>query len=123
MSLDHIGFYVSDFDEAKAFFVAALQPLGIVIAKEGAGWAMLGKPGRPQVWFGSSGPPAGGVHLAFSAANRDQVRAFHFAALAAGGKDNGAPGVRAQYHPTYYGAFVIGPDGHNVEAVCHKPEG
>ena len=76
---------------------------------------------RP-VWIGVHGIPPGPIHLAFAAENRDQVREFHRAALAAGGRDNGAPGVRAKYHPDYYGAFVFDPDGHNIEAVCHKPE-
>ena len=123
MILDHIGFNVSDFPKSKAFFVEALQPLGIGIVSEGEGWAMIGREQKPQFWFGSFGNPPGPIHLAFSAKNREQVRQFHRAALAAGGKDNGAPGVRAQYHPNYYAAFVIGPDGHNIEAVCHDPEG
>jgi catechol 2,3-dioxygenase-like lactoylglutathione lyase family enzyme len=83
---------------------------------------MLGKEGKPQFWFGSFGPNPGRIHVAFAVINREQVRQFYAAALAAGGKDNGAPGVREQYHPNYYGAFVIGPDGHNIEAVCHQPE-
>lgn len=122
MTLDHIGFNVSDFPKTKQFLLRALQPLGIGIVMEGEGWAMIGKNGKPQFWFGSFGKSPGPIHIAFAAENREQVRQFHTAALAAGGKDNGAPGVRAQYHPNYYGAFVIGPDGHNVEAVCHEPE-
>jgi catechol 2,3-dioxygenase-like lactoylglutathione lyase family enzyme len=123
MILDHIGFNVSDLAGSKAFFSAALQPLGIVVVAEGEGWAMIGKNGKGQFWFGSFGSPPGAIHIAFAAEDREQVRAFHAAALAAGGQDNGAPGVRPQYHPNYYGAFVIGPDGHNIEAVCHLPEG
>lgn len=121
MIIDHIGFNVSDFAGARAFFVQALEPLGIGIVQEGEGWAMLGRPGDLEggFWFGAFGPPPGPVHVAFRAADRDQVRRFHAAALAAGGRDNGAPGLRPQYHPHYYGAFVIGPDGHNIEAVCH----
>jgi catechol 2,3-dioxygenase-like lactoylglutathione lyase family enzyme len=122
MILDHIGFNVSDFVAGRTFLVRAPAPLGINIVKEGDGWAMIGRSGRPQFWFGSSGPSPGPIHIAFAAANREQVRRFHVAALAAGGKDNGAPGIRQQYHPSYYGAFVIGPDGHNIEAVCHEPE-
>jgi len=121
MILDHIGFNVSDFPASKAFFVKALEPLGIGVAAEGEGWAMLGKGGKPQVWFGAFGNPTNPIHIAFAADNREQVRRFHAAALAAGGKDNGGPGLREHYHPTYYGAFIIGPDGHNVEAVCHSP--
>jgi len=120
--LDHIGFNVSDFPAALDFFCKALAPLGIHVVKEGEGWAMIGRGDRPQFWLGSFGAPPGAIHVAFAAENRQQVRDFHAAALAAGAKDNGAPGVREQYHPTYYGAFVIGPDGHNIEAVCHRPE-
>lgn len=121
MILDHIGFHVSDFAIARRFFVEALAPLGIGITKEGEGWAMIGRDGRGQFWFGSFGPPPGAIHIAFAATSREQVRQFHAAALAAGGRDNGAPGLRPQYHPDYYAAFVIGPDGHNVEAVCRTP--
>jgi catechol 2,3-dioxygenase-like lactoylglutathione lyase family enzyme len=105
--LDHIGLAVRDFGRSRTFYRRALAPLGIETVLEGEGWAMLGKDGRPQFWIG--------VH-------REQVRAFHRAALAAGGRDNGAPGIRARYHPNYYGAFVFDPDGHNIEAVCHAPE-
>ena len=122
MVFDHIGFDVSNFAETKQFLSKALAPLGIVITKEGEGWAMLGRPGEGQLWFGSFGASPGPIHVAFAAANREQVRQFHAAALAAGGKDNGAPGLRPHYHANYYGAFVIGPDGHNFEAVCHKAE-
>jgi catechol 2,3-dioxygenase-like lactoylglutathione lyase family enzyme len=119
---DHIGFNVSDFAKSKAFFLQALQPLGIRVVAEGDGWAMIGKDGKPQLWFGAMGPVPGPIHVAFAAASRAQVREFHQAALAAGGQDNGGPGLR-DYHPNYYGAFVIGPDGHNIEAVCHAAEG
>ena len=121
MILDHIGFHVSDLAAARQFFVAALAPLGIGITKEGEGWAMIGRDGRGQFWFGAFEPSPGPIHLAFAADSREQVRQFHAAALAAGGRDNGAPGLRPQYHPDYYAAFVIGPDGHNVEAVCRIP--
>jgi hypothetical protein len=87
--------------------------------KRGDGWAMMGRDGRPQFWFGATGPAPGPLHLAFAARSRDEVRGFYAAAIAAGGKDNGAPGLRVHYHANYYGAFVIGPDGHNVEAVHH----
>ena len=122
MILDHIGFNVSDLAKTRAFLVAALAPLGIGVVQEGEGWAMIGKEGRPQFWFGSFGKVPGPIHIAFAADDREQVRRFHAAALAAGGTDNGAPGLRPHYHPDYYGAFVIGPDGHNFEAVCHRPE-
>jgi catechol 2,3-dioxygenase-like lactoylglutathione lyase family enzyme len=120
MVFDHIGFNVTDFQKSKAFFIQALRPLGIGITKEGDGWAMVGREGEGQLWFGSFGASPGAVHIAFAATTREQVRQFHAAALAAGGKDNGQPGLREHYHPNYYGAFVIGPDGHNIEAVCHS---
>jgi len=116
---DHIGFNVSDFARSKAFYLAALEPLGIGVVKEGEGWAMLGRDGKGGFWFGSFGAAPHGMHVAFSAASRTQVDAFHEAALAAGGRDNGGPGLRPQYHSGYYAAFVIDPDGHNIEAVCH----
>ena len=122
MILDHIGFNVSDLAASKHFYQAALAPLGIRVAAEGNGWAMLGRDGKPQFWFGAFGASPGPFHIAFAAANREQVRQFHAAALQAGAKDNGAPGLRPQYHADYYGAFVIGPDGHNIEAVCHHAE-
>jgi catechol 2,3-dioxygenase-like lactoylglutathione lyase family enzyme len=123
MILDHIGLAVRDFTKSGTFYRRALAPLRIQTVFEGEGWAMLGRDDRPQFWFGLQGIPPGPLHIAFAAENREQVRAFHRAALAAGGRDNGAPGVRARYHPNYYGAFVFDPDGHNVEAVCHLPEG
>lgn len=122
MVFDHIGFNVSDLAGAKAFLLQALQPLGIGLTAEGPGWAMIGRQGEGQFWFGSFGGSPGPIHIAFSATSREQVRQFHTAALAAGGKDNGAPGLRPNYHANYYGAFVIGPDGHNIEAVCHAAE-
>jgi catechol 2,3-dioxygenase-like lactoylglutathione lyase family enzyme len=122
MILDHIGYNVRDFAVSKAFYVHSLAPLGIVILAQGEGWAMMGRDGKPQFWFGALGTPQTGVHLAFAAADRDQVQRFHVAALAAGGKDNGGPGLRPHYHANYYGAFAIDPDGNNIEAVCHRAE-
>jgi len=122
MILDHIGYNVRDFAVSKAFYAQALAPLGIVVLAQGDGWAMMGRDGKPQFWFGALGTPQTGVHLAFAATDREQVRRFHAAALAAGGKDNGGPGVRAHYHANYYGAFAFDPDGNNIEAVCHLPE-
>jgi len=121
MILDHIGYNVRDFAISKAFYVQALAPLGIVVLAQGDGWAMVGRDGKPQFWFGQLGAPQTGLHLAFAATDREQVRGFHAAALAAGGKDNGAPGTRPHYHEHYYGAFVHDPDGHNIEACCHEP--
>ena len=125
MVFDHIGFNVQDFGKTKDFLCAALAPLGLAIVQEDTqqGWAMIGRRGEGVLWFGSLGGVPGPIHIAFAAASREQVRRFHAAALAAGGHDNGAPGLRPHYHANYYGAFVIGPDGHNIEAVCHRPEG
>jgi catechol 2,3-dioxygenase-like lactoylglutathione lyase family enzyme len=122
MVLDHIGFNVTDLQASKAFLVRALEPLGMSITKETETWAMLGRRGDGELWIGSLGASPGPIHVAFSARTREEVRQFYAAALAAGGKDNGAPGLRTHYHASYYGAFVIGPDGHNYEAVCHRPE-
>ena len=119
---DHVGFGVTDYALSKAFFLASLQPLGVGVVMEGAHGIGIGPKGKPALWlFQTSDKPAP-LHIAFAAANRQEVRNFHRVALEAGGKDNGAPGLRPQYHPNYYGAFVIGPDGHNVEAVCHQTE-
>jgi catechol 2,3-dioxygenase-like lactoylglutathione lyase family enzyme len=122
MVFDHIGFNVTDFPKAKEFLVRSLRPLGIGITMEGEGWAMIGRKGEGNLWFGSFGGSPGPIHMAFAAKSREDVRQFYAAAIAAGGQDNGAPGLRPQYHPNYYGAFVIGPDGHNIEAVCHAAE-
>lgn len=122
MVFDHIGYNVSDLARTRAFLVEALAPLDMAITKEAEGWAMIGRRGEGQLWFGAFGPSPGPIHVAFAAKNRQQVDRFHAAALAAGGRDNGAPGLRPHYHAHYYGAFVIGPDGHNYEAVCHQPE-
>jgi catechol 2,3-dioxygenase-like lactoylglutathione lyase family enzyme len=119
---DHLGFAVGDFDKSRAFYLRALAPLGIGAAMEGDHFIGFGRDGRPQFWIGAGEAPATRMHLAFSAKNRGEVRAFYEAALAAGGKDNGPPGLRPNYHPNYYGAFVIDPNGHNIEAVCHGPE-
>ena len=121
MVFDHIGFNVTDFAAAKTFFVQALAPLGLTITQEEKAWAMIGKAGEGNLWFGAMGDVPGPVHVAFAAQDREAVRQFHAAALAAGGRDNGAPGLRPQYHPAYYAAYVLGPDGHNLEAVCHQP--
>lgn len=122
MIVDHIGLAVRDFGISGTFYRRSLAPLGIDTLLEGEGWAMLGRDGKPEFWFGVHGIPPGPIHIAFAAGTREQVRLFHRAALGAGGRDNGAPGIRAKYHPNYYGAFVFDPDGHNIEAVCHLPE-
>jgi len=120
--LDHLGFAVSDLQASRAFYSAALAPLGVGVLMEFGEHIGFGRDGKPNFWIGSGGKPAGRLHLAFSARNREEVRAFHEAALAAGATDNGEPGLRPDYHPHYYGAFVIDLNGHNIEAVCHSPE-
>jgi len=121
---DHVGIRASNVEASVRFFLQALAPLGVGIAMKGPHGAGLGKHGKPSLWIyqaegeGASPTP---LHLAFAADSRSQVDAFHRAAIEAGGQDNGAPGLRAHYHPHYYAAFVIAPDGHNVEAVCHLP--
>ncbi len=127
MIIDHFGLGVSDYARAKAFYSAALAPLGITLATElgpeetpGMVWACgFGKGGKPEFWIGSDGRTTPPLHVAFAVASRTEVRAFYEAALRAGGRDNGAPGLRPQYHSSYYAAFVLDLDGHNIEAVCH----
>lgn len=119
---DHLGFGASDLAASKAFFLQALQPLGVHVVMEGPYGVGMGRDGKPSLWLHEANGVPTPMHLAFTARTRADVDAFHRAALAAGGRDNGAPGLRPHYHPHYYGAFVIGPDGHNVEAVCHTPE-
>ncbi|HEX6928388.1 MAG TPA: VOC family protein [Gammaproteobacteria bacterium] len=122
MIIDHIGLAVSDYEKSKAFYVKALAPLGIELVMEIKGHAGFGRDGKPEFWISSEKTPGTRIHVAFDATSRDQVNAFHETALAAGALDNGAPGLRQIYHPDYYGAFVLDPDNHNIEAVCHKPE-
>ncbi|MEO5805280.1 VOC family protein [Devosia sp.] len=122
---DHFGFAVGDFDKSAAFYDAALTPLGIKRAMqfEFPGGQVIGYGAeRPEFWVNSGEALRDHVHIAFAAKTRAEVDAFHKAAMAAGGRDNGKPGIRTEYHPAYYGAFVLDPDGHNVEAVCHAPE-
>ena len=122
---DHVKFGVSDFAASKAFFLKALEPLGVVIAAEGEptyGIELVQKGGKASLILHQSAERPAHLHLAFMADTREQVEAFYRAALAAGGKDNGGPGLRPNYHANYYAAFVIGPDGHNIEVVCHSPE-
>jgi catechol 2,3-dioxygenase-like lactoylglutathione lyase family enzyme len=116
---DHIGLRVKDIDAAKKFYKALLAPLGLVLCSEGDGYAGFGPKGAPALWLHPS-KKVSGAHIAFTAADRKSVDAFHKAGLKAGGKDNGAPGVRADYSPTYYAAFLVDADGNNVEAVCTK---
>jgi catechol 2,3-dioxygenase-like lactoylglutathione lyase family enzyme len=120
--LDHVGLDVSDYARSKAFYERALAPLGLRLVMEPTPEAGGFGADFPFFWiFRRDGGPGRGAHIAFTAASPEMVDAFHQAALAAGGTDNGGPGVREIYHPHYYGAFVFDPDGNNVEAVCHKP--
>jgi catechol 2,3-dioxygenase-like lactoylglutathione lyase family enzyme len=119
---DHVVFGVSDYAASKAFYLQALAPLGAAVVLEGPLGLEISADGKTSLCIGPSDEKPAHLHLAFRAENRQQVEAFYRAALAAGGKDNGAPGLRPKYHANYYAAFVIGPDGHNIEAVCHEPE-
>lgn len=126
--IDHISISASDFEKSKAFYSAALSPIGYALLMEfpasvtgHTDVAGFGEPPKPDFWVskGVSGNPP--MHVAFRVASREQVDAFYKAAIAAGGRDNGPPGPRPHYHEHYYGAFVLDPDGNNVEAVCHQP--
>jgi len=121
---DHVKFGVSDFATSKAFFVKALEPVGVAVIQEGPPTygVELNSGGIASLILYQTEEKSAPLHLAFTAENRKQVEAFYRAAMEAGGKDNGAPGLCPEYHPNYYAAFVIGPDGHNIEAVCHEPE-
>ena len=117
---DHVVLGVSDYAASKAFYLQALEPIGIAVVLEGPLGLELSADGKTSLCIFQTDEKPAHLHLAFRAANRQQVDAFHRAALAAGGEDNGAPGLRPKYHANYYAAFVIGPDGHNIEVVCHE---
>jgi catechol 2,3-dioxygenase-like lactoylglutathione lyase family enzyme len=121
--LDHAGFAVSDYHASRTFYEQALAPLGITLIMEPSGEAAgFGRDGRPFFWIEAQGQPVRGrLHIAFAAVDRASVDQFYAAALRAGATDNGPPATREIYHPHYYGAYVLDPDGHNIEAVCHKP--
>lgn len=119
---DHIGIRASNVEATEAFFLRALAPLGVGIAMKGPHGAGLGKGHKPSLWIYGTQEHVAALHLAFTAERRSQVDEFHSAAIEAGGQDNGPPGLRLHYHPNYYAAFVVAPDGHNVEVVCHLPE-
>jgi catechol 2,3-dioxygenase-like lactoylglutathione lyase family enzyme len=126
--IDHTGFTVSDMKRSRSFYTEALQRLGITLVMEvtaeqsgGGAHAGFGSDGKAFFWIGDHGRPGGPVHIAFTAGSREGVDSFYQAALGAGGRDNGAPGLRPHYHANYYGAFVLDPDGNNIEAVCHRP--
>jgi catechol 2,3-dioxygenase-like lactoylglutathione lyase family enzyme len=124
LMFDHVKFGVSDYAASKAFFLKALEPLGVAVVSEGPPTygVELSPKGKASLCLYQTEEKPAHLHLAFTAENRQQVEAFYRAALEAGGKDNGAPGLCPHYHANYYAAFVIGPDGHNIEVVCHKPE-
>jgi catechol 2,3-dioxygenase-like lactoylglutathione lyase family enzyme len=119
--IDHLILGVDDIEASKAFYERSLAPLGMEVVLAMPGGAGFGRDGKPVFWVADR-EPSGPVHVAFACPDRATVDAFHAAALAAGGRDNGAPGLRPHYHASYYGAFVYDPDGNNVEAVCHRPE-
>jgi catechol 2,3-dioxygenase-like lactoylglutathione lyase family enzyme len=126
--IDHTGVSVSNFAASKRFYERALRPLGYEVIMQlsaevtgGTDVAGFGVPPKPDFWVASGTPNVPPIHVAFRADDRAAVDAFYRAAIAAGGRDNGAPGLRPHYHPNYYGAFVLDPDGHNIEAVCHLP--
>ena len=127
--IDHIGLAVSDFAKSKDWYAKALAPIGYKVMMEFPAEQAGGQPaaglgdGKPDFWLAGGGPTQPHTHLAFAVKSRALVEAFYKAALAAGGRNNGPPGIRAHYHPDYYGAFVLDPDGHNVEVVCHYPPG
>jgi len=131
--IDHLSTYATDFPATRAFYASALGALGHGVQSElsldgdpdlpGRRICAFGPPGKPVFWVIEAREVASPRHVAFTAPDRRSVDAFHEAGLAAGGRDNGAPGVRAIYHPHYYGGFLTDPDGNNVEAVCHEPEG
>jgi catechol 2,3-dioxygenase-like lactoylglutathione lyase family enzyme len=127
--IDHIAINVADYPRAKAFYAEALAPLGITLLMEFGAAAGFGRDKKPELWLAGAKSDfqtaeqievITPVHICLAARSREEVDAFHTAALAAGGRDNGAPGIRAHYHPGYYGAFALDPDGHNVEAVFHE---
>ena len=127
--IDHTGISVSDLKKSKAFYSTALAPIGYAMLMEipasvtgHTDVAGFGVAPKPDFWISQGAPNKPPIHIALRVDTRAKVDAFYQAALAAGGVDNGAPGIRAHYHPNYYGAFVLDPDGHNIEAVCHEAD-
>ena len=118
---DHVMLKVKDVNASKRFYTAALAPLGFSVQYDADGVVGFGPKDAPALWM-EKGQGGGPVHLAFTAKTRASVQKFYEAALPAGGKDNGKPGLRPQYHANYYGGFVKDPDGNNIEAVCHQEE-
>ncbi len=126
--IDHTGLVVSDYASSRQFYMQALAPIGYALLAEfsaaqtgSVDVAGFGEPPKPDFWINGGTPNRPALHIAFRVVDRATVDAFYKAAIAAGGKDNGPPGLRPHYHPDYYGAFVLDPDGHNIEAVCHTP--
>ncbi len=119
---DHVAFGVSDYEESKTFFLRSLESIGIAVVHEGPSGIELSSDGEASLCIRRNGERTTPLHLAFVAENRDQVDAFYHSAIRAGAKDNGAPGIRSEYSENYYAAFVIVPDGHNVEVVCHEEQ-
>jgi catechol 2,3-dioxygenase-like lactoylglutathione lyase family enzyme len=119
--IDHLGLQVASYEKSKAFYKASLAPLGYTVIMEFDGSCGLDRDGKPDFWISAGGPTKPSLHIALTGDDRKTVDAFYTAALAAGGRDNGPPGLRVHYHPNYYGAFVFDLDGHNLEVVCHKP--
>jgi predicted lactoylglutathione lyase len=118
--IDHVGIKVRDFEKSKTFYNAALAPLGVALSMEFPNVGGWGRGKKPELWLAGTGEEVKAtVHICLEAGSREEVDAFYKAAIAAGGKDNGPPGIREMYHPGYYGAFVLDPDGHNLEAVHH----
>lgn len=117
---DHVALNVSNAKKSKEFYERALKPLGYGVVATFENWTGFGKGDKPQFWIVSREPASMGTHLALTASDRRSVDGFYDAAIAAGGKDNGKPGLRTDYSPTYYAAFVYDPDGNNIEVVCHK---
>lgn len=127
--IDHTGVVVSDFEQSKEFYQSALAAIGYELLAEfpasvtgHADVAGFGEGGKPDFWISKGTPNQPPIHVAFRVNDRKLVDAFYSAALQSNGRDNGKPGLRAHYHPNYYGAFVLDPDGHNIEAVCHQPD-
>ncbi|HWE23099.1 MAG TPA: VOC family protein [Myxococcales bacterium] len=120
--IDHVMLHVNDYDRSKKFYANALKPLGYEVVMEMSRAGGLGVGGKPDFWIDEGVKPQSKTHIAFAAQTRKQVDQFYKEAIAAGGQDNGKPGLRKHYHDNYYGAFVTDFDGNNVEVVCHKPE-
>ena len=119
--IDHVGLGVSDLEQSTAFYQQALGSLGYQLLLERDGSAGFGRNGKPDFFIHANRPLSGPTHVAITSPDQATVQAFHAAGLAAGGRDNGSPGLRPHYHQDYYGAFVLDPDGNNLEAVCHRP--